>query len=160
MATPCITCGFDGSGLSPSDAVVALRSFPRRFAALGSVDDDGDEGSTPNPDAAAAARAGMIREASAAASQVAAAGEAMRRVLIEDRPTLDNLTTASTSPTTPEDAVRQLTDAVEPVAGLASTTSGGAWTRTGTLNGATVTALDLLNDAVHAGAHHLRAAGR
>jgi hypothetical protein len=146
--------------LSPSDAVVALRSFPRRFAALGSAgsDPDDDDGPTPSPEALAMARATAAGEASAAAAEVASAGEAMRRLLIEDNPTLDRPTPTPTPAATLEDAVSQLTAAIDPVAALASSASGQDWKRTGTVDGNAVTALDLLRDAVDAGAHHLRAA--
>jgi hypothetical protein len=146
--------------LSPSDAVVALRSFPRRFAALGSgrSDPDDDDAPTPSPEALATARAAAMREASAAAAEMAAAGHAMRRVLVEDNPVLDQLTPTPTPAATLEDALGQLTAAIDPVAALASSTAGTDWARTGTLAGTTVTALDLLRDAVQAGAHRLRAA--
>ena len=41
VAAACTSCGFNPASVSPSDAVVALRSFPRRYRALvASVDPD------------------------------------------------------------------------------------------------------------------------
>jgi hypothetical protein len=41
VAAACTSCGFNPGSVSPSDAVVALRSFPRRYGALvASIDPD------------------------------------------------------------------------------------------------------------------------
>ena len=141
MTGRCPECGFDGSGLSPTDAVVALRSFPRRFAAL--TDPQSDDEDRPEVDPAR-----VDAEATAAAAGIAAAGAAMRRVLIEQDPVLAEAPAPAT-----------LEEATASVAALAESTSGRDWARTGTRQGQVVTALDLLREAVHAGAHHLRLAG-
>ena len=77
-AAATVTDGLDVSNLSPSDAVAALRSFPRRFSAvLALVDEDDDSVlHRPGPDGLSAQE-----HADAAARDLAAAGEAIRRAL-------------------------------------------------------------------------------
>jgi hypothetical protein len=146
----CPICGFDPHGLAPLDGIAALRSFRRRFAEL--VPDDHPE--------AEAMRAVVKREADAAASEMAAAGEALRRVLVSDEPSLDdgNVGATTTNPTLTNPA--DLASVAEAVAELAASARGEQWRRTGRRGGEAVTALDLLADAVHAGVHHLRLAER
>jgi hypothetical protein len=144
----CPICGFDPHGLAPLDGIAALRSFRRRYAEL--VRDDDPE--------AEAKRAIVKREADAAASEMAAAGEALRRVLVSDEPSLDGgqVGATMTDPADPAD----LASVAERVAELAESAHGEQWRRTGRRGGETVTALELLAEAVHAGVHHLRLAER
>lgn len=137
----CPICGFDPGGLAPADGVVALRSFPRRFGEL--VRDDDPERDT---------KLAIVRgEENAAAREISAAGERLRRVLISDDPSLDAGDTAPGG---------DLASIANAVADLAASAHGAQWQRTGRRGGTTVTALDLLGDAVHAGVHHLRLAER
>ena len=151
---PCPACGFDGAALAPRDAAAALQSFPRRFAALVG----GGSGDVPPVDADV--RDAVAGEAGAALGAIAAAGEALRRVLITDDPTLTSAPATSTKTLSADEAFAELTAVVAPLAELALRTSGKAWQRTGWRDGQQVRALDLLREAVHAGAHHLRAAQR
>ena len=153
MAAPCPDCGFDAAPLSPPDAVVALRSFPRRFAEIGQPDDDDidAEGGGPSVTTLAAAEA--------AAGAIAASGEQLRRVLVEDRPDLGPAPAVGAGPAgAPADAIDRLRAAAGGVADLAAAQPASAWSRTGRRNGQNVSAADLLREAVHAGAHELRVA--
>ena len=136
---PCPICGFDSRGLAPADGVAALRSFPRRFGELVQDDDPDRE--------AKLAIAG--REAAAAATEIALAGEELRRVLVSDEPSLDGGVPVTKS---------ELGEAATSVADLAASAHGSQWQRTGRRGSETVTALELLAEAVHAGAHHLKLA--
>ena len=79
--------GLDVSRLSPSDAVAALRSYPRRFRALlASLDEDerpDDLVHRAGPDGLSA-----VDHTDHVARSLAILGEAMRQVLVQDEPTL------------------------------------------------------------------------
>jgi hypothetical protein len=130
---PCPQCGFDPATVSPADAIVALRSLPRRFHELIDPDD-------PDPT--------IDVEAEQAAAEIERLGRDLEQVLVLDHPTLQGSTSEGTD----------LGDAVTTVADLASRQPADAWARTALRNGETVSALDLLREAVHAGVHHLRVA--
>lgn len=84
-------------------------------------------------------------------------------MLIEDGPSLQTTgaeVTATRHPGDPATALDRLTTATTQLAALVSAQPAEAWTRTGTRPTGPVSAADLLRDAVHAGAHHLREAER
>jgi len=116
------------SGLNPRDMAAALRSFPRRYRGAGVL-------ATP--------------EARRAAAALARAARDLRRVLVEERPNLDFGREAE--PADLETAAQRLASEID----RANPTD---WNRTGTRGGEEVRALDLAREAVHAGAHELRAA--
>jgi hypothetical protein len=166
----CPVCGFDAS-LGPADAVVALRSFPRRFAELAGPE-AGDEASEAAASGASAASATsategrqrwavVAAEAGQAAEAIAAISEDLRKVLIEDGPALATTGDTATAvrhggdPATAFDRLRAAADAT---AALVDHQPAEAWGRTGTRPEGPVTAIDLVRDAVHAGVHHLRQA--
>ena len=157
----CRECGFDPSTLSPSDAAVAARSFPRRYRALLVRPDDRD------PDIVHRRPAGgglsAAGHALAAAAGMDAAANALGRVRIGDSPTVD----PDPGPPPPGDdlPLQLVLDRVAAAAGVLAAavegTRGSEWARPGRLpTGEDVTALDLARTGVHAGAHHLRAAER
>lgn len=161
----CPECGFDPSGVSPSDAAVAARSFPRRFRALLVRPDDEDPAIVHRRPAGGGPTA--AGHALAAAAGMAAAAGVLGRVLTADDPTVDDPTAdPDPGPTgADEPALEVVLDRVAEAAGvLAGTvegTSASEWARPARLpGGEEVTALDLARAGVHAGAHHLRAAER
>ena len=83
----CPDCGFDPSRVSPSDAAVAARSFPRRFRALLVRPDDEDPAVVHRRPAGGGPSA--AGHALAAAAGMAAAAGALGRVLTADDPTVD-----------------------------------------------------------------------
>jgi hypothetical protein len=148
----------DVSRLSPEDAVAALRSYPRRFRELfGTIDEE---------DVPAEA----IEQADHVARSLALLGEALRQVLVHDQPTL--------MPAVADDRVREwahsgasslrdvltfLTVESNALADAVSEATTDGWTRTGTVagsTGGTMSALDLVREAVRTGADGLRAAER
>ena len=149
MTGSCPTCGFDAASLSPPDAVVALRSLPRRFRAQ--VPGDADD--TRTGDVAAAA----VR----AAASIAAIAVQLHQVLVEESPSLAGPPDpAPAQLVSADEAVDRLTHVVTYVAALAAAQPAQAWTRVGRRGGSTVSAAELIRDAVHAGVHELRDAER
>lgn len=149
--------GLDVSRLGPADCEAALRSYPRRFRELlTSVEPD------ELPHAA-------VEHADHVARAVALLGEALRRVLVVDQPTL--------LPAVADDAAREwafdgsssiddvlafLTIECNALADMLHEVPSEAWTRTGTIAGARrdMSALDIAREAVRTGADHLHAAER
>jgi hypothetical protein len=161
--------GLDVSRLSPLDSVAALRSYPRRFRALlTSLDEDeraDDVVHRSGPDGRSA-----VDHADHVARSIAILGEALRRVLVHDEPTL--------LPAVADDAAREWQMASQPssvdaaldfldvecnaMADSIERTPADAWTRTGTVagSGQTMSALEIVREAVRTGSDHLRAAER
>jgi hypothetical protein len=136
--------------LSPPDAIVALRSLPRRFRAAATPNpDDG-----PVPDAVRVA----LGAAGTAAAQLDAIGDQLRQVLVHDSPAL--AAPPAPAPGDPATALDRLTVAATTLADLAERQDASAWARTGRRGGATETAADLLRDAVRAAIEQLRVAER
>lgn len=149
--------GLDVSRLSPSDAVAALRSYPRRFReVLTSVEPQ----DLPHE---------AVEHADHVARSIALLGEALRQVLVVEKPTL--------LPAVADDAARQwafdgsssvddvlafLTMECTALADAVAAVATDAWTRTGAVagSGREMSALDIVREAVHTGADHLRAAER
>ena len=161
----------DLSSLSPSDAVVALRSLPRRFrAALAPPEreepdvpaDPDDLAHRPGSDGASA-----LDHALRAARAIEAARMAAHTVLTVEGPAVD--LTALDAPAggladgaTTEQALRELDDAISRMADEISHVDAASWNRLGTIAGAngSVTALDVVRQAVDCAVTHLKAAER
>jgi hypothetical protein len=157
----CPTCGFDGSALSPTDAAVALRSYPRRFRELVGSAQGPDQDDKDAEEGAEVVRAAVLEEVALATGAIAAAGADLQRVLVEPDPVLtstgdpDGLASGIPDPAV---ALDELTKVASGLAATVEGTSGATWTRTGIRKGEKVSALDLAREAVHGGAHHLRRA--
>jgi hypothetical protein len=145
----------DLSKLSPDDAAVALRSYPRRFREL--------IASVPPDDLPAE----VLEHADHVARSVAMLGEALRQVLVQDSPVLhpavidDNgREWAMAASSTPDTVLDFLQVECNAMADVIADTATDAWTRTGSVAGANreVTALDIVREAVRTGSDHLRAA--
>jgi hypothetical protein len=159
----------DLSRLTPSDAVVALRSFERRYRALFA---DLEEGESPDDLARRPAADGWsaIEHVVAASRGIAGYGRALATVFQVDDPRLavgDVDVTTTPRPHQPTGTVHErlaeLGIEANEVAELAQHKDAKEWQRTGTLGdgaGGTVTALDLVRAAVDVGVQHLRAAER
>ncbi len=161
--------GVDVSQLAPDDCIAALRSYPRRYrAALMPVRDDdawedkvhriGPDGRSPLDHADHAARAiGFI-------------GRAMEQVLVHDNPTLlagvvDDAARewAVTGATATVEAILDfVTTECEALADRASHVPPTDWARRGAVAGRaeSLTALDVLREAVRVGSNELRAIER
>jgi hypothetical protein len=168
MAEPvCPVCGFDGSRLAPRDGAAALRSFPRRYRGVLARPEEEER---PDDVLHRRPRGGglsAIEHVAWATHGITGASEAMRLVLIQDRPVvtvpeIDPSPDAVPDGSEPgEVALARLEAAVAPPAKLVDNTYGEDWKRTGvTTDGSPVSALALLAAAVHFGSHHLRATDR
>lgn len=149
--------GLDLSRLAPEDAIAALRSYPRRFReALTSVDPQ----DLPHE---------AIEHADHVARSMALLGEALRIVLVQDRPTLlpavadDSAREwAFDGSSSLDDVLAFLTMECTALADAIADIPSGAWTRTGVVagSGQEMSALDIVREAVRTGSEHLRAAER
>ena len=156
----CPKCGFEARSVSPSDAIVAVRSFPRRYRralqdALLDLD-FGEEIITTRPAGSWSALelTAHVRDA------LHVFEKRMQRIVQEDAPALADAE-LETPPTNAHDqgvevVLATLLSTSDEFARTASRVNGDDWVRKGTLGGAEVSALDVLREAVHDGAHHLR----
>src|SRR5579862_7500646 len=113
--------GVADSTLTPPDAIVALRSLPRRFrATVMPAPDD-----VPTPEAVGVA----LDAAGTAAAELDAIGAELRRVLLNDSPDVRPLSPAATGDRST--ALDRLTAAATAVAELAESQPASAWARTG-----------------------------
>lgn len=163
----CPECGFDPPTVSPSDAVAAARSYPRRFRGLLVRPDDDDPDIVhrrPAPGEPAA-----IDHAAAAAAGMAASAGALGRVRGHEGAEVDpgagtapdQLVAGTADGRTLEGVLEDLDAAAGALAAAAGSVHGDEWARTGLLpGGGTVHALHIARAGVHAGSHHLRAAER
>ena len=164
MSVACPTCGFDGSSLSPADAAVALRSFPRRFRSV-LVRPPAQDGDDPVTRRGSAGRSAM-EHAEWAAATIEEIDHQLQQVLVHDQPevTAPAIETpfppaGVTAPGGPVAVLERVTAAATALAATVEGASGRQWSRTAApAGGATVTALDLVRLAVHQGVHHLKAA--
>lgn len=154
----CATCGFQDSAVTPADAAVALRSYPRRFRAV-LVRPDDDDG------ADVVLRAGSdgwsaLDHAAHVAVSFGAVSEALRLASIEEKPLVALAPERRQSGVGSVDEVlAALEDAAGRAAGAVDSIKGADWERRARLgDGDDVSALDLARHAVHEGVHHLRGA--
>lgn len=154
-----MTRGPDVSRLGPSDALAALRSFPRRFRAAVALRDDEDDSvlRRVGPDGASAAE-----HVDRAGRTLAVLDRALQQVLASDNPALHpGVVDESAREFTGESpSVEAALDLVELEAGAMAETvdpvDADAWLRTGTVaGGGTVTALDIVREAVRSVAAEL-----
>ena len=158
----------DLSQLSPSDAVVALRSLERRYRGLFA-----GLGEDESPDDLAHRRAGDWSAADhivAAARFIAGANGALARVVTADSPAVAAASVdpgASRGPGAPPEPVdglvAELASEANAMADRVEQVAAGAWTRQAVVDDGsrrTVTALDIVRAAVDAGVTQLREAER
>jgi hypothetical protein len=158
----CPECGLDYGTIAPGDAVVAVRSFPRRYRALlTALDPDEDTESIlrrrPAPSTWSA-----VEYTAHVADMLEELATAVRRVVAEDRPTV-HISDAEQRAAEqrygdwePQEALFALEHASARLADVLDGVDPGDWTRTGMLNAGERDALTLARNAVHEGAHHLR----
>jgi hypothetical protein len=157
--------GFDTSQVSPSDAAVTLRSFPRRFKAALTLPESEQR---PDDVVHRRPRGGGLSAAEHAAWTAAAIGQvaaAFERVITRDNPEIQ-LPPVDVDPPVPggEDPtdaiVAGIQAAADPLADRVGDVHGNEWNRTGRLDGTTVSTLDVIRHAVRVGVEHLHAAER
>lgn len=151
----CPECGFVADGMSPADASAAIRSFPRRFRELLMPDRVTDQGllrHRPSPGDWSA-----IEHVAHLADAFHVAANRLVRVRAVERPPLgrDGGDSFDDGP----DAglvLARLRDSCARLADEIDATSPDDWRRVGMRNRQEVDALQLVHEAVHEGAHHLR----
>lgn len=156
--------------IAPSDAVVALRSLPRRWREIFAPVDDDDSDGGENPDEIAA-RAGAdgrsaLDHLGHAARTIALLDRALEQVLGDKEPTLHPAATdagarewSESPPGSVEAGLAELEAAAGTLATRVNSVSSGDWSRTGQVaGGGEVTALDLVGDAVNTAVADLRSA--
>lgn len=151
--------------MSPSDAAVAARSYPRRYRALLVRPDEPDPDVVhrrPSPEEASA-----VEHADQAASDLAATADALQGVLRSAGPVDLRVPSPARSGTGGEHLVLatvldRLTSAATALASAIESVHGDEWKGAEPEGGAGggVTALDVARLGVHAGIHHLKAAER
>ena len=157
----CPDCGFDAAAVSPADAAVAARSYPRRYRALLVRPDEDDPEIVhrrPAPDQLSA-----VEHTARAAVDISAAADALRRVRIDEDPevALEGTAPIDEAGPTSREVLAVLDAAAASFATVIETLRGDEWRRSGHLaGGGDVGALDVARHGVHAGIHHLRAAER
>ena len=160
----CSECGLALATVSPADAVVALRSFPRRYRLLftGLEDESVEDPAAvvrrrPDPGTWSA-----LEYAAHVRDMFELADDRLRRTLVEDRPSFSSVDVdrlAVERRYNNEDPSRTLDGLATRATALAETVSGVAatdWRRTMLVDGVERTALWTARNAVHEGSHHLR----
>lgn len=158
----CPECGLDYDTVSPLDAGVAVRSFPRRYRGL-LVTSRADDG----PDAVIRRRAhpstwSALEYTAHVADRLDHLGPAIRRVVRENTPTIagfDNEERAASKAYNDIDRIEVLgwlDLACDELASVIADVRPDDWARTALVAGAPRDALTLARDGVHEGAHHLR----
>jgi len=149
---------FDHPNLSPSDAVVALRSFPRRYRALLATDDD-------DPDGVAMRRAdasswSALEHAAHVANALERAAADLDAAHRGDGVTVADPAAAPASGATDVDStLERLTAASDTLVEAIGRYRPDDWARqVGAPDGRTVDALWIVQAAVQEGARHLRQA--
>jgi hypothetical protein len=158
----CPDCGLDIGTVMPLDAVAAVRSFPRRYRGLlTGFDDDEDADALvrrrPDPSTPSA-----LETAARVADVLDATSPIIRRMTVEDEPSLDLPgTQGRDSPRPANDRpIQEVLGEIDTAcADLASTTEmvdDDDWLRVGHFPGGDRTVLDMARNAVHEGSHNLR----
>jgi hypothetical protein len=159
----CPECGLDYDTVSPGDAAVAVRSFPRRYRALltgfGNDDDDPDSVIRRRPDPTTWSALEYTAHVADVLDEI---GVAVRRIVVEDEPAL----TSSVPDRRVAEKDYNAMDRMEVLgwlelvcAGLAEQLEGvrpDDWSRIGRFDWGERDALAMTRNAVHEGSHHLR----
>jgi hypothetical protein len=161
----CDECGFEYKSVQPGDAVVALRSFPKRYRApltrLLAGEDVSLLRRRPEPSVWSALEyAAHVRDV------FGAYGERVGRTLVEDRPVFDALTPDELAAERryneqdPETVANELAANAEALAALLEGVPDDGWDRVGISRGEERSVLYTAQRAAHEGHHHLLDIGR
>jgi hypothetical protein len=147
--------------VSPSDAIVAIRSFPRRYTDVLARPDDDDLPDDPAKRRPSPDEWSALEHAGIVPVVMEGVAEAVRLIEIRDNP---NLALPDESQPQPVNSVEEVLAHLHAasdrlVAQLDLVPSSDGWTRTGQLpDGDAVAAVWLVRHAVHVGSHRLRLA--
>jgi hypothetical protein len=159
----CPECGLDYDTISPPDAKVAIRSFPRRYrtAVAGALEDDADEGLIRRrPDATTWS---ALEYTVHVADLYELFAPAFRRMFEQDRPTItdgwdpdERVVSAKYNEQDPAASLDRLDAAAEASAQVLDRVDADSWSRTATFPWGERDLLTMTRNAVHEGSHHLR----
>lgn len=158
----CPACGLASDTISPGDALVAVRSFPRRYRALLTALDPEEDGQSVLRRRPAPGTWSAVEYTAHVADVLDELATAIRRVVVEDHPTVH---TADPDQRAAEqrygdwdaaEALFALEHACARLAEVLDRMDPGEWTRTGTFDWGERDVLTLARIAAHEGAHHLR----
>jgi hypothetical protein len=148
---------YDLSSLAPSDAEVALRSFPRRFRQVVRPigDDDAVDALAAQPGSDGRS---VLELLGALSARWALQRDALRQVLVADAPAVPtpavDLSIPVPGPAAPtvEAALTRVAEGAEALADAVGAAPTSGWARTASTGaGATTTALDVVREAVRTG---------
>jgi len=161
----CPVCGLDLEGMQPPDALVAVRSLPRRwrgaFARAGD-DEDTEALLRRRP---ADGRPSALELACRVAEVLRLLEGHVRRATVAEQPDLSPADVppervAACAERAPEAVLDQLTAAAESQAAALDAVPPGSWLRPATVDGRLTDVRGLARAAAHEGTHHLREAER
>ena len=155
MAATCAGCGLDVSSITAPDTAVAVRSYPRRFAAVLALPDDADTAivTTVPPDAPTSAL-GLTDHVAATFERLT---RDLRVVLVSDAPSLGPLLDEPwTSPDDPAAVLTRLASAADALASALDDVPADGWGRVGRWADGEQSVLEAARAAVHEGSHRLR----
>jgi hypothetical protein len=158
----CPECGLDYDSVSPPDAKVALRSFPRRYRAAlaGAMDDKSDEGLVrrrPDADTWSA-----LEYTVHVADLFEFFAGALRRMYEETDPTIDmwdpdaRAASERYGEADPAATLDRLEAAAGALVDVLERVDPDGWSRTATFPFGSRDLLTMTRNAVHEGSHHLR----
>jgi len=157
----CPDCGLDLDGIQPPDAVVAVRSLPRRwrgaFAKAGDEEDSEALLRRRPPEGGASA----VELACRVAEALGLLERHVRRAKVSEQPDLSPAdveagAVATCSERASGEVLDQLSGAAEALASTLDGVPAGAWLRPATLDGRLTDLRGLARAAAHEGTHHLR----
>ena len=159
----CPECGLDYDTVSPPDAKVAIRSFPRRYrtAVAGALEDDADEGLIRRrPDATTWS---ALEYTVHVADLYELFAPAFRQMFEQDRPTItdgwdpdERVVSAKYNEQDPMAALDRLDAAADALVKVLDRVDAKSWSRTATFPWGERDLLTMTRNAVHEGSHHLR----
>ncbi|HWC11954.1 MAG TPA: DinB family protein [Acidimicrobiales bacterium] len=161
-AEVCPVCGLDYGSIKPLDAIAAIRSFPRRYrASLTTFGQDEDADALarrrPGPDEWSA-----LEHAAYAADMIDRYAPAVRRMLVEDNPTLPffgpeaRVEEERWNESPVGRVVSDMETACADMASALDAVGADDWTRRGRFDWGERDILAAAREAVHQGSHHLR----
>lgn len=160
----CEACGLDYSSITPADAVVALRSFPRRFGqAFARVDEEDDvlvddlvRRRPPSGGWSAIEHAAHVRDV------LSLYERRVKEALADDRPAFASVDPDELAAEAAynEQSLDEVLDVLEAnatsMAAAVDAVPDDGWARRGVRDGEEVDVLWLVRQTVHEGSHHLR----
>lgn len=158
----CAECGLDYRRVSPSDARVAIRSYPRRYrsALAAALEDDAEEGIIRRrPDAGTWS---ALEYAAHVADRFDQFGDVISRMFSETSPTIDfcdadeRAVLQRYNDQDPDVVLDHLDEAASRLSAAVERVDSGSWDRTATFPFGERDLLTMVRTAVHEGSHHLR----